>query len=313
MSRIKELDYLKAIFILLMIAFHLVYIGDKYPYAKQVVYTFHMPAFLLISGYLVNINKDAKPFFYGMLWIFIPYSVMELGYVVMSSVLPVRESVAEVTPAVLLSKVFLFPIGPYWYLHTLVVCSIAYYLINKFLLKIHSKVLLLLTLSLCFFFISDVFGIISFANAIYFMGGVAIAQYRQSFTDLFYPSLWLCIPLVALCCFPSNLDRFTLGGLTITYLVISLSLAFYRYGPEKIKIISHFLGKNTLIILLFSPIFTILSKALVPYFAFEPSGILYLLVSVVFVVGGCLGIAWIMDKLNLSRFFIGKKQMLKYE
>ena len=33
-NRIAELDYLKSIFILLMIVFHLVYIGDKYPYAK---------------------------------------------------------------------------------------------------------------------------------------------------------------------------------------------------------------------------------------------------------------------------------------
>ena len=34
-NRIAELDYLKSIFILLMIVFHLVYIGDKYPYAKS--------------------------------------------------------------------------------------------------------------------------------------------------------------------------------------------------------------------------------------------------------------------------------------
>ena len=51
-SRVKEIDYLKCIFITLMIIFHLVYIGDKYPYAKQIVYTFHMSAFLIISGYL---------------------------------------------------------------------------------------------------------------------------------------------------------------------------------------------------------------------------------------------------------------------
>ena len=61
-ERIKELDYLKCVFILLMIIFHLVYIGDKYPYAKQIVYTFHMSAFLIISGYLANIRKKAMPF-----------------------------------------------------------------------------------------------------------------------------------------------------------------------------------------------------------------------------------------------------------
>ena len=60
--RIKELDYLKSIFILLMIVFHLVYIGDKYPYIKQIVYTFHMSAFLIISGYLDNVQKDIRSF-----------------------------------------------------------------------------------------------------------------------------------------------------------------------------------------------------------------------------------------------------------
>ena len=59
-NRIAELDYLKSIFILLMIVFHLVYIGDKYPYAKSLVYTFHMPAFLIISGYVMNIAKGIR-------------------------------------------------------------------------------------------------------------------------------------------------------------------------------------------------------------------------------------------------------------
>ena len=44
--RIKELDYLKGVMIILVITFHLVYFEHLYPYAKQVVYTFHMPVFL---------------------------------------------------------------------------------------------------------------------------------------------------------------------------------------------------------------------------------------------------------------------------
>ena len=58
--RINELDFLKAIFIVLMIAFHLVYFSESYPYAKLIVYTFHMPGFLIISGYLMNISKSIK-------------------------------------------------------------------------------------------------------------------------------------------------------------------------------------------------------------------------------------------------------------
>ena len=36
--RVDELDFLKGIFILLMIAFHLIYVSDMYPYTKRVVY-----------------------------------------------------------------------------------------------------------------------------------------------------------------------------------------------------------------------------------------------------------------------------------
>ena len=131
-SRVKEIDYLKCIFITLMIIFHLVYIGDKYPYAKQIVYTFHMSAFLIISGYLANNRKDARSFLRKLLWIFIPYACMEAAYTVMSHFLPVRESVDAITPTVLLDKIFLHPMGPYWYLHTLILCSLIYYITFRY-------------------------------------------------------------------------------------------------------------------------------------------------------------------------------------
>ena len=57
---------------------------------------------------------------------------MEAAYTVMSHFLPVRESVAEITPAVLIDKVFLHPMGPYWYLHTLILCSLIYYITFRY-------------------------------------------------------------------------------------------------------------------------------------------------------------------------------------
>ncbi len=89
------MDFLKCIFIALMVMFHLAYFGDKHPLLKQFVYTFHMPAFLILSGYLVNINKDAKQFFHGILWVLIPYAFMEASYTVMAFILPIREHLDE--------------------------------------------------------------------------------------------------------------------------------------------------------------------------------------------------------------------------
>ena len=117
--RIKELDYLKGVMIILVITFHLVYFEHLYPYAKQVVYTFHMPVFLVISGYLMNISKKWGAFMLTIVGLVIPYLVMESSYTVMASLLPINEHIDHLTAGVFFDKLLLHPLGPYWYLHTL--------------------------------------------------------------------------------------------------------------------------------------------------------------------------------------------------
>lgn len=306
--RIKELDYLKSILILLMVAFHLVYIGDKYPYIKQIVYTFHMPAFLIISGYLTNVQKDIRSFMKKLLWIFIPYLCMETGYVLMSHILPVRENVPEISSNILLHKIFIKPLGPYWYLHTLIICSLLYYLTFRYTrMKTISQVILL---GLGLFAVSYWGGIIVLANAIYFLAGVIIKQSKLPFIRIFQPSLLALVPMILLCCFPDNLNRGILAGITITYLAIIISLYAHSYLSKEIKQCSYFIGRNTLVIFLFSPLFTILCKMFLPFLFFEPTGILFMIISVAITVSGCIVIAWSMDKLHFSRFFFGQDAIL---
>lgn len=307
-SRVQEIDYLKCIFIILMIIFHLAYIGDKYPYAKQIVYTFHMSAFLIISGYLANNRKDARNFLRKFLWIFIPYVCMEAAYTVMSHFLPVRESVAEIAPAVLIDKVFLHPMGPYWYLHTLILCSLIYYITFRYVrLSVVSR---LVVAGVCLFALSYCGGLMNFSNALYFLIGIIVSQSRLRFTQVFRGTPLAIVPFVILCCFPANLDRGTLAGVAITWLSISLLLAIYNYLSAQVRWLTFFIGRNTLVILLFSPIFTILSKTFLPVFAFDPTGMLFLVTATFFTLNGCIAMAWTMDKLHVSRFFFGKKTIL---
>lgn len=306
--RIKELDYLKSILILLMVAFHLVYIGDKYPYIKQIVYTFHMPAFLIISGYLTNVQKDIRSFMRKLLWIFIPYLCLETGYVLMSHILPVRENVPEISSSILLHKIFIKPLGPYWYLHTLIICSLLYYLTFRYTrMKTISQAILL---GLGLFAVSYWGGIIVLANAIYFLAGVIIKQSKLPFIRIFQPSLLALVPMILLCCFPDNLNRGILAGITITYLAIIISLYAHSYLSKGIRQCSYFIGRNTLVIFLFSPLFTILCKMFLPFLFFEPTGILFMIISVAITVSGCIVIAWSMDKLHFSRFFFGQDAIL---
>ena len=309
--RIKELDYLKSILILLMVAFHLVYIGDKYPYIKQIVYTFHMPAFLIISGYLTNVQKDIRSFMKKLLWIFIPYLCMETGYVLMSHILPVRENVPEISSSILLHKIFIKPLGPYWYLHTLIICSLLYYLTFRYTrMKTISQAILL---GLGLFAVSYWGGIMVLANAIYFLAGVIIKQSKLPFIRIFQPSLLALVPMILLCCFPDNLNRGTLAGITITYLAIIISLYAHSYLSKGIRQCSYFIGRNTLVIFLFSPLFTILCKMFLPFLFFEPTGILFMIISVAITVSGCIIIAWSLDKLRFSRFFFGQDAILNQQ
>ena len=249
-NRIHELDYLKCLFIILMIIFHLSHIGSKYPYAKSIVYTFHMPAFLLISGYLINVHKKPEIFLKAMAWIFIPYTIMEISYACMSMLFPVWDGIKEISASVLLGKVLLDPIGPYWYLHTFILCGTTYYFVHTYLSST-PFIRLLVTSSLLLLF-SYIFHLLTFANAFYFMAGTAIHLGKRPFLSCFPASFLAIIPLVFLCSQPENLNRGTLGGILITGLVISLSLYIYKHLPHTVKQASLFIGKNTLPILLIS-------------------------------------------------------------
>jgi Fucose 4-O-acetylase and related acetyltransferases len=308
-DRVVELDYLKCVLILLMVLFHLVYFSEKYPLIKQFVYTFHMPVFLILSGYLTNVNKDPKTFFRGILWFFIPYSLMEASYVVMASILPIREHINELSVGILINKVFLSPIGPYWYLHTILVCEVMYYAI--FMFKKIKPISNFFILAVCLFLLSQKsFNLLVFVNAIYFLFGVWIRQSHLSFLSIFQASFWAILPLCILWLNPESFSKFDVSGIAIIYLATSFILALHKYVPKFMKKPIYFIGKNTLVILLFSPIFTIFSKLLIPLFTFDRTGICFACVSVAFVTIGCLGVSYIMDYLHLSRFFVGRDRIL---
>lgn len=59
-------------------------------------------------------------------------------------------------------------------------------------------------------------------------------------------------------------------------------------------------------ILLFSPLFTVVTKFYAPFFAFDDSAILWTVFSLSLVVSLCLFCAMLFDRLSLSRIVAGK-------
>ncbi len=292
-----------------MVTFHLSYIGNTHPWAKQLIYTFHMPGFLLISGLLTNVEKSTRTFVRGLQWLIIPYLVMESGYVVMASLLPIREHINHLSPQLFARHLLLHPLGPYWYLHTLVACQATLYAVARLpKLSAASRVALC---GLIYYGLASGPGLLSLPCALYFLAGNTIRMAGQSIAIFFRPT-WLSLPiLILLTMHATNLDKATSGGVLIVWFALSLILLAHHHTPATLCHPMHFVGYNTLPIFLFSPIFTILCKQLLPYVMFDPSGTVFLLLSLPICVVGSLAVAWLMDLSGLSRLMFGKQQVIR--
>lgn len=307
--RIKELDYLKGVMIILVISFHLVYFEQLYPYAKLVAYTFHMPVFLVISGYLMNINKKLKDFYLTVSGLAIPYIIMESGYIVMASLLPINEHIDHLTFGVFISKLLLHPLGPYWYLHSLILCSVTYYAIFRYF---HTKeVTRFFLMGLALYLYSHVLGILSFTLSVFFLMGIVLRQCNMNFMRFFQSSSFALLAFLLLIYHEQYLSPSTLGGILIFYLIISCCLFTFKYSPQLICSSIVYLGRNSLLLYAFSPIFTILCKQMVPWLAFDKTGVLFLIASLIVCISGSLCIGYLMDVLRISPLFFRKQNVIR--
>ena len=131
MKRNTDLDLIRAILIILMILIHIVNFGNAYPHLKAGILSFMMPTFLIITGYLVNIEKSPKQMGIYLMCLALPYVIMVSGFSVLSYFMPVRDGITELSFSQICEKIFVTSIGPYWFIQTMIICGILYYISFK--------------------------------------------------------------------------------------------------------------------------------------------------------------------------------------
>ena len=316
MKRLTELDFAKGILIYLMVIFHLP-LPQSIQDLHNVVYSFHMPGFLILSGFLTNFNKPAKEFFTSYVRkILVPYILFEFIYLTslfLSHSLNFNTSSSnsfnDFTVANLFEKIFLEPIGTYWYLHTLFIgVSVAF--IIKSALKTLSDLSIVILIGVVYWLLSFVIKGFAFENTVFLLLGILLRDNNK-----FIPkSLVAIIPfLIIVAIVWDRLDRFTLAGLSVTLLFLSFLCALHQTLSRlrtfrSISDYFTFIGKNTLGIVVLSPIITSLSKMVMKYFLLiDVSGFLFLITMSILTVHLSILGARVFDLLRLSPVIFGTK------
>lgn len=250
-------------------------------------------------------RKSGSDFLHRLGRIALPYVLAEAAYVVASAYMPVAGGVERLSVGVVLDKVFLHPLGPYWYLHTLAVATTVSWLVAR-LRRLTEGAQVVLTAGLLLA-LSAWGGWLSLTGAVYFSIGLALRQWGVGLFAVGRATLWSLLLVVGLCLFPENRNALTLGGLGVSLLVGNFLTALCQRLPQRVLRGPLWLGRNTLPILLFSPVFTMAVKPLARWLEpVDATGLLFLLFALVIAVGGSVAMAWVADRLGLSRrLFLG--------
>lgn len=324
-QRNTDIDWIRAILIILMILIHIVSFGNAYPQLKAGILSFMMPTFLIITGYLVNIEKSPKEMGRYLMCLALPYVIMVTGFSVLSYFMPVRDGITELSLSQICEKIFVTSIGPYWFIQTMIICGILYYVSFKGAIwgtLRQGKTTMSTTTSLFIFatlllLLSKTPALSPSAATYYFIGAV-LRQCHIGFDRIFRPSpvaLLLWINLLGL---EEWYDWGTLAIVFSCWCCISSLMWIHSLIKRlqdnacvrKTEATLLYMGRNTLPIYLFHPIFTMAAKFYHPLFSWDRSEIIFALVTIFIAIAGSIGIAKMMEKTHLAYLF-GKGKMLR--
>lgn len=308
-----EINIIRCLLILLIILIHCTPFKDAYPDAQSAVLGFSVPLFLFVTGYLFNVRKTGTQFAKYLRCMLTIYILFETAYAVMSYFLPVRDGISELSVGVVMDKLLLRPIGPYWYLHTMIVCGSIYYSMHRLCRKLGNDyaVTLSVLLSLVLSYFTPVLGLM--APLAYF-AGVTARNRCGEFCGLFKGSP-VAIPVAILTLVYGIAVNPEYGGqLTLFCIVMGISTIeslvwCSRKMPLSVCRYADLIGANTLPIYLFHPIFTMLSKKLLQDMIDNGNIFCFCLLTIISATAGSMLIGYAMDKVGVSKFLFGRNMM----
>ena len=127
------MDSIKGMLILLVVLGHCLEVTSNEGIMRigyNIIYSFHMPLFVFVSGYFTNLQKDRKKYFVSVLNLLLIYCIFQ-----------VLKSIPEIGN---LKDIMLVPQWTLWYILSLVYWRVLFYVINRWLSrKVNLKLVVL--------------------------------------------------------------------------------------------------------------------------------------------------------------------------
>src|SRR4051812_15907348 len=201
--RSADLDFCKGVLITLVVMFHIRFVGTTAPalhdVASEFVYSFHIPAFLLLSGLFLR-PRPAGEALWG-LWrrILVPYLVFEPIYLMAlyasaRAGWPTSVHLDALTPLKLIYMTLADPEGAFWYLHTLGILGVVWIVSSA--IWGNRDVAALVTCGLAAWALSWFIPGLLFANVVFLLAGLWMRLQKSQIPI----SMLLAAPVVVLVC-----------------------------------------------------------------------------------------------------------------
>ncbi|TDM56052.1 acyltransferase family protein [Aliivibrio fischeri] len=314
-DRNLAIDSIKGIMIIFVVFGHIVYVGEfKYLFNvfREFIYIFHMPIFLMLSGYLFRCELSTswlKTIFSKLV---IPYIfsfscyLVILYYVGIWGGIEVSNHINGFQDA--LKAIIISPFASYWYLHSLILFSLFFYISSLISYKLNfNKLTLPLTLLLYsvfhFLFFESNFKFFYWVSGYIWLGYIyhyCLKNYRND--DLFISCLSVFIVILSIVISGKVIGFEFQRSLISLVILFFLYFLFKRFNCRVLE----FIGRNSLLIFLFHVYFLNFAKFLSGFLLyFDESGTFFVIFSLLISVLGSIFIGLVMDCLNLSKYILG--------
>ncbi|WP_339067891.1 acyltransferase family protein [Teredinibacter turnerae] len=309
-KRDDSFDCLKGVLISLVVYGHVTYVGGYRVYLEalsDVIYLFHMPLFFTLSGVFFKplLGRQRVKSFISRLAL--PY-ILFYGLYLAILQLAGRYSSIEISNSFegdWISALFVWPLASYWYLHSLIyfvfLMSVAWITLSRFnfsgVFLALGSALLVVVVTWCLVVIGFrlYLWVVFYLLAGFFLSNqIRTVKVGQSFAFI---AIILIVILAAFMPSQTDVEVFRIWQ---CFLIVCLVVAFLGLRDFFVSSWVAFLGRNSLLILLFHVYFLNLLKPTQSLFlSLDASGILYAVASSISGVWGGILTGIALDRLKI--------------